>query len=126
MAQFGSPSLTNSEDWIKIVPPTTTEKTWSDDNNACSGVVGYDVEFLYSLVGFEHQLQKYIVGAKIREIKEDWVYYYQDGTADTKQSFNHLLQISFHQVLPEALLTGDEGDISWGLPKLPLGSLSAF
>jgi hypothetical protein len=91
-------------------------------------VIGYDVEFLYSLVGFENQLQKYIVGAKVQEIKDDWVYYYQDGNANTKQSFNHLLQISFHQVLPEALLTGDEGDISWGLPKLPFGGdvASAF
>lgn len=47
-------------------------------------MIGYDVEFLYSLVGFENQLQKYIVGAKVQEIKDDWVYYYQDGNANAK------------------------------------------
>ena len=65
MAQFGSPSLKNAGDWIKIVPPTDTAKTWSSKSNTCSGVIGYDIEFLYSVVGFDNQLQKYIVGAKI-------------------------------------------------------------
>ena len=88
----------------------------------CTGVVGYNIEFLYSLLGYENQLQKYIVGARVTEIKDEWVYAYRQGDGGAKQSFNHLLQISFHQVLPKSILSGSESQITWIIPQLNFNS----
>ena len=104
VAQFGSPSLTKQFDWVKILPAVPSPKTWSAGSSTCSGVIGYDVKFLYSVLGFENQLQKYIVGAKIEEIKDDWVYFNEAGTPTSPQAFNHIVQVSFHQVLPLSLI----------------------
>lgn len=82
----------------------------------CTGVVGYNIEFLYSVVGYENRLQNYIIGAQVTEIKDEWVYGFSQGDGTAKESFNHLLQVSFHQVIPEALLSGVESQISWIIP----------
>lgn len=80
---------------MKILRADPTAKAWNEETQMCSGVIGYDVKFLYSVLGFEKQLQKYIVGARIQEIKADWVYFNEDGDPSTAQAFNHIVEVSF-------------------------------
>lgn len=81
-------------------------------------MIGYDIKFLYSSLGFRNQLQKYIVGAKIEEIKEDWTYYNKDGDPATTQAFSHIVQVSYHEASNESL-QGNEVSVSWLFPKVP-------
>lgn len=123
VAQFGAADRLRRQDWLKVVRAKTGsaagKKAWTDATRTCRGIVGYDVKFLYSVVGFEKHLQKYVVGAMIEEIHDDWVYYGAGGTGAAKQSFNHVLQVSFHEVLPQTLLGRQEENVAWFIPRLP-------
>lgn len=92
------------QDFVPVFKPTADELKkdpvdWNASTRTCTMIGGYNIQVMTSVVGFENNLQKYVVGAKISPIKETWTYR-QDGA--TKQSFSHLSFISFHNYFTEA------------------------
>jgi len=105
VSRLGSANVLNSKDWIKILKPTAeklAESTWDDATKTCTGIIGYNLVFLTSSLGFTHNLQKYIVGAEVQPIKTSWTHFSAD--AATKQPFMHSVYLSFHEMLPQELL----------------------
>lgn len=76
--------------------------TWDAATKSCSGALGYDVRVLTSKLGFESQLQDYVLAVQIKEIKQKWSFV--QALAATKQVFNPVVQVSYHSVEPLRLL----------------------
>lgn len=78
--------------------------------------IGYNIEILTSSLGFENNLQKYIAGARITPIFDDWIY---TGTGTDKVSFNHRVYISYQDIVPDELLLAQQTESQFLMPKLP-------
>lgn len=63
-------------------PPNTDQKLgWDKNTNTCTTVAGYNVKINTSVLGFENNLQNYIVDATIEAVTQEWTHY--AGGSDT-------------------------------------------
>jgi hypothetical protein len=66
ISKFGASSQYFTEDWIKVFFPTEKKAGfWNAKTKTCTGTIGLNVKIMTSVLGFEAQLQKYVVGAKV-------------------------------------------------------------
>ena len=116
---FGDANILYEKDWSKVIfetpikPPTGT---WNEATSTCTGVVGFNIRFITSKLGFFESLQKYIVAAEVADIKEDWQF---TADAGETQQFMHIVSMQFHEVVHEAYLNATKVQSSFFLPKLP-------
>jgi hypothetical protein len=77
--KFGTGSQYFTEDWIKVFFPEEKKTgAWDAETKTCTGPIGLNVKVMTSVMGFESQLQKYVVGAQIKEIVDSWVFLSND------------------------------------------------
>ena len=69
-------------------------------------MVGLDIKILTSMVGFESNMQKFVVGVKVDPIIDTWSYTASEAT--TEQSFQHRLFVSFIETYPNQLLLAEQ------------------
>lgn len=72
---FGNSNIQFEKDWTKVIfenPGKPTSGTWNEATQTCSGVVGLNIRFIVSKLGFINAPQKYIVAVEVAEIEKDW------------------------------------------------------
>jgi hypothetical protein len=73
---FGNANIQNEQDWVKVIYESGSQPakfgTWDAATKTCTGLVGLNIRFLTSKLGFESSLQKYIVGVEVAPIIKDW------------------------------------------------------
>lgn len=117
VAMLGNPSTLYTKDWVKVIKKPLSDPSWDDQTNTCTIEVGYNVKILTSVLGFENNLQKYVVGAVIEPITEKWTFFNSDP--NQAQSFSQVVFASFHEMLPQDLLNDRATESQFFLPKLP-------
>jgi hypothetical protein len=60
-------------DFVKVIKPSADElsakdSNWDEKTLTCTGVVGLNIKVLTSLVGFQSNMQKFVVGVKVEPI----------------------------------------------------------
>ena len=124
VAQFGTAKTDAIQDWVKVIKPTADQlkrqdSNWNAGTRECTHVVGLNVRIITSVLGYEHNLQSYVVGAEVEPVIDSWMYYNSDGDAATTESFLTTVQVTYHQVLPAEVLNNADTKRQFLLPQLP-------
>ena len=124
VSQFGFSSPNNKKDWIKVIFPEAaslkrSDTNWDADKLTCTGPVGYNIKILYSVAGFTGDLQKYIVGVQISPIVDTFTFYNFAGDVSKPEKFQHILNLSYQEILPQTYLDATKTETQFFMPKLP-------
>ena len=103
---FGNAQINYEQDWVQTVRNSTDNLevagVYDETKKSCKQFTSsLEVEILTSKVGFEDELQDYIVGAKVTAVEHDWIY---DPT-QSPQTFSYYASVSFREVLPDSYET---------------------
>lgn len=61
---FGQTSQYFKKDWVEVFFPDEPKAgVWDEETKTCTGMVGLNVKIITSNVGFDKQLQQYVLGA---------------------------------------------------------------
>ena len=119
LAQFGNPSVDNTEDWIPTIAAEAAAAVRTAGEvdavrNSCTLVTALEVEIMTSQMGYIDNLQKYIVGAQVTPIKTEWVFE-AESVNPQPQDFSLYVSVAYTEILPKELEAS--GYLSFALIK---------
>ena len=116
---FGQTSQYFKKDWVKVLFPDQQTKAgvWDEATRTCTGMVGLNVKIVTSNIGFESQLQPYVLGAQVKEISDSWAFLSSDP--EEKHYFQHIVTIDFGEIQSSEQQDAVRNEGSFFVPKLP-------